>query len=153
MRGVVQLCASHLAPTGRSGLGFGLPLPHETAEDTGGADVRRATGLSVELLPERPWWHTLAACRRVGAKLFFPPVSGRNPDHAHKLYQVAAAGFCAACPVRAECAQAGRAERSGMWGGVGPAARSHARLWRPNPLSPSPWRTWSPWRAWPWWLS
>ena len=49
-----------------------------------------------------------------------------------------AQSYCAACPVRAECAEAGRAEPFGMSGGVSPAARSRARRAAPGPLEPEP---------------
>lgn len=73
----------------------------------------------LELL-EGPEWHRQAACRGMGANLFFPE-NGMNADGA------AARKVCAGCPVRAECREAGMAEVYGIWGGMGGRERRERR--------------------------
>ena len=67
----------------------------------------------------RPAWHTRAACRGVGTELFFPEDRGR----AQGKYQQAREQFCSRCPVVAECAEAGRHEDHGLWGGKSAQSR------------------------------
>lgn len=59
-------------------------------------------------LAQRPAWHADAACRG-RHDLMFPAV-GAISDAAYEL--------CARCTVRSECAEAGRTEQYGVWGGV-----------------------------------
>ncbi|CAN5911423.1 hypothetical protein BH23ACT2_BH23ACT2_18440 [soil metagenome] len=59
-------------------------------------------------LAQRPAWHASAACRGVGAELFFPE-RGASTDDARAL--------CAVCPVVDECRSAGEGEQ-GVWGGA-----------------------------------
>jgi hypothetical protein len=56
----------------------------------------------------RPAWHARAACRGQHDVMF--PGRGQSFVPAMRL--------CAACPVAAECRQAGRSEHDGVWGGV-----------------------------------
>lgn len=52
-------------------------------------------------------WQDNAACRGMNTAIFYP-----SPDLTHAAQQV-----CAGCPVRTECAAAGRAEEHGVWAG------------------------------------
>lgn len=74
----------------------------------------------------RPEWHARAACRGQmtdGRSDWFPTIG-----YARKAEAARAREMCAGCPVRAECATAGRGERYGIWGGDPLAARrSQAR--------------------------
>lgn len=54
----------------------------------------------------RPAWWADAACRGVGARVFFAANTAR------------ARGLCRTCPVSAACAQAGQDEPAGVWGGI-----------------------------------
>lgn len=72
----------------------------------------------LEQFIRRPAWHSEAACRGRDPDLWFPV--GREPaDEARAA--------CATCRVRAECAEAGRSERFGIWGGLGPGQRRTKR--------------------------
>jgi WhiB family transcriptional regulator, redox-sensing transcriptional regulator len=75
------------------------------------------------LLLARPEWHRRAACRGVGADAFYP--------ERYRDLQPARA-MCEACPVRAQCAEAGVDDEHGVWGGVTPGERSRARTGRPR---------------------
>jgi hypothetical protein len=55
-----------------------------------------------------PAWHAAALCRGLGTKSYFP-ARGSNLTPVRAL--------CRACPVREECAAAGRFEY-GVWGGL-----------------------------------
>lgn len=68
-----------------------------------------------EALLARPAWHAHAACRGKGTAAFFAATS----DTARRV--------CAACPVVAECAEAGQDERHGVWGGLSEDDRRKAR--------------------------
>lgn len=58
----------------------------------------------------RPGWHSEAACRGVGADVFY---GGRGGDTGP------AKALCASCPVCAECLAAGVAgDEAGVWGGT-----------------------------------
>jgi WhiB family redox-sensing transcriptional regulator len=61
----------------------------------------------------RPAWHAQAACAGMGAELFFPEKQGWGSV----LTGREAKAICESCPVRAPCAEAGRHERFGIWGG------------------------------------
>ena len=54
-------------------------------------------------------WSALGLCVGLGSDAFFETETSRV-DQARML--------CASCPVIAECAEAGRGERYGVWGGV-----------------------------------
>jgi hypothetical protein len=66
---------------------------------------------AVYALLRRPEWHARAACRSVGVEVMFPPSRGNNGawDRAEAV--------CRRCPVIVECAEAGRDESYGVWGG------------------------------------
>jgi WhiB family redox-sensing transcriptional regulator len=65
---------------------------------------------------ERPDWHKDAACRGMGAELFFPP-RGQSP--------AAAKSICASCPVQRECLDFALTyyEGHGIWGGMSERGR------------------------------
>jgi DNA-binding transcriptional ArsR family regulator len=58
-----------------------------------------------------PAWHADAACRGQTDVMF--PVA----EHGHRLDTYTARALCARCPVQAPCAEQGRTERYGVWGG------------------------------------
>lgn len=62
-----------------------------------------------------PAWHADAACRGQTDVMF--PVA----EHGHRL--AAALDLCDRCPVRNPCADQGRTERYGVWGGPGSGSR------------------------------
>lgn len=66
-------------------------------------------------------WRSDAACRGEDPALFFPGRGG-SVD--------AALAVCDRCPVRAECADAGRTEYSGVWGGMSERQRRLLRSHR-----------------------
>lgn len=78
--------------------------------DTVGSD-------DVSPLMARAMWQEAAACRGVAyddpaGNPFFPPEQpGKNTPLAQALV------YCTVCPVVEECAEAGRHERHGIWGG------------------------------------
>lgn len=61
----------------------------------------------------RPAWHADAACRGQTAVMFPVAERGHRPD------TTAARALCDRCPVRNPCADQGRTERYGVWGGTG----------------------------------
>jgi WhiB family transcriptional regulator, redox-sensing transcriptional regulator len=64
----------------------------------------------LDAIPERPEWHERAACRGMGADIFFIDRGG-DPRPARQI--------CATCPVRQECydfANQHPKERFGIWG-------------------------------------
>lgn len=61
----------------------------------------------------RPAWHAQAACRGQTDVMFPVSEPGRRADTS------AARALCARCPVQAPCAEQGRTERYGVWGGAG----------------------------------
>ena len=65
----------------------------------------------------RPAWHADAACRGQTDVMF--PVA----EHGHQLDTTAARALCDRCPVRNPCAEAGRFEKYGVWGGTGSGSR------------------------------
>ncbi len=72
----------------------------------------------LEGLLARPEWHQRAACRGAGTDAFYPS-RGQRPGPAREL--------CARCPVIEDCAEAGRAEEYGIWGGLSERARRAIR--------------------------
>ena len=72
----------------------------------------------------RPAWHAQAACAGMGAELFFPERGWASVVTGREVKAI-----CESCPVRAFCAEAGRHERFGIWGGQG-AGGSHSRAKR-----------------------
>ncbi len=65
-------------------------------------------------------WRQRAACIGKDLRLFFPGTGGRESAALLK----AGRALCAACPVRQECAEAGRTEL-GLWGGHMHGERHH----------------------------
>ena len=61
----------------------------------------------------RPARHARAACRGM-TDVMFPAA-----ERGHRLDTSAARALCARCPVINECAEQGRTERYGVWGGTG----------------------------------
>lgn len=72
----------------------------------------------LELVWRRPAWYEKAACRGMGADIFY------SEDHVD---QREAQAVCVRCDVRAECAEAGRRERHGRWGGLSERQRKTRR--------------------------
>lgn len=65
-----------------------------------------------------PAWHADAACRGVDPDIFYP-TRGEDTNHARR--------YCDTCPVRADCAAAGRHEQFGIWGGESTKQRKARR--------------------------
>jgi WhiB family redox-sensing transcriptional regulator len=65
----------------------------------------------------RPDWMGNAECHGL-TDLFFPEQGGHTDE---------AKAVCAACPVRLQCAEAGRDEHYGIWGGNSGRTRRHHR--------------------------
>lgn len=63
-------------------------------------------------------WRLIAACRNMDPAIFFPR-PGASADYAKTV--------CAGCSVRAECAEAGREERHGIWSGKTRGRQSQKR--------------------------
>ena len=59
----------------------------------------------------RPAWHQRAACRGQQDVMFPTSTLGRRNDYTTAL------SLCMSCPVRTQCAEAGRNEHDGVWGG------------------------------------
>lgn len=79
-----------------------------------GADRPTSAGDILDLLDAlRPAWHADAACRGQTDVMF--PVA----EHGRRLDTTAARALCDRCPVRNPCADQGRTERYGVWGGTG----------------------------------
>ena len=94
----------------------------------------KATGRgwdALEVLPARPEWHTWAACRGAGPEVFYPPEG--TAVSTTRAYEVAKK-WCAGCPVRAQCREAGQSEAFGLWGGTTPSQRKGDRR---RPLPPA----------------
>lgn len=69
-------------------------------------------------------WQDHASCRDRDYAIFFPSSGNSKAVKAREA--------CAACPVRAACREyaIGRDERSGIWGGLGPAQLGKIRVAR-----------------------
>ena len=61
-------------------------------------------------------WRTRAACLGTDTNIFFPIDSGRPAWEQAKQ-------ICNRCPVQTQCAETGRHEQFGMWGGTTPVER------------------------------
>ena len=78
-----------------------------------------STPPSLAELLHPPTWHADAACRTTPGVNFFPD-AGEPSDAAHAL--------CFACPVRAQCLDAGlEGNERGIWGGTSYRSRSRLR--------------------------
>ncbi len=64
-------------------------------------------------------WHALANCLGKDPSIFFPEDTVSNRPH---LYDEARR-ICEACLVQVQCAEAGKHEQLGMWGGMSPSER------------------------------
>ena len=85
----------------------------------------------IGFLFKRPTWHGRAACRGMDPAIFFPERGARNSGQEAKA-------VCAACPVTAECGEAGARETSGVWGGKCARQRRDEPGYRhfgPSPIS------------------
>ena len=90
------------------------PLDPAVIATDRGADRPTSAEDTLDLLDAlRPAWHADAACRGQTDVMF--PVA----EHGHRLDTTAARALCDRCPVRNPCAEAGRTERYGVWGGTG----------------------------------
>lgn len=76
----------------------------------------------VRLVEPQPWMID-AACRGMGPKAFVPDAPAHRDRQSVRRY-MKAKEVCATCPVTAQCAEYGRDERHGVWGGTTPADRS-----------------------------
>ena len=94
----------------------GGPVPH---------DLPAAGWDLTDVLPERPAWHALAACRGVGPKVFFPPTDDRRRG-SQRRYKFGLI-YCRDCPVVAQCLTAGETESFGLSGGLTPTERAGRR--------------------------
>lgn len=68
-------------------------------------------------------WRDRAACRGSDTLLFFVERGDRDATAKRAV----ARSICGGCPVRSECADTGRREPVGMWGGLTAEERSEAR--------------------------
>lgn len=74
--------------------------------------------LALFQLAARPVWQQQAACRGRGVNQWFPD-RGESVEPAKQV--------CAICPVAEECAEAGRGETNGIWGGLSGRQRRQQR--------------------------
>lgn len=70
------------------------------------------------IIKEQPW-RMHAACVGTDPEVWFPEQRGITPTKT----QQAIAKYCTTCPVRAECAEFGRTEPYGAWGGRMPLSK------------------------------
>jgi hypothetical protein len=90
------------------------PLDPAVIATDRGADRPTSAEDILDLLDAlRPAWHAQAACRGQTDVMFPVSEPGRRADTS------AAQALCERCPVQAECADAGRTERYGVWGAGG----------------------------------
>lgn len=86
----------------------------------------------MDLNGTRPAWYDRAACRGMPLAMFFPPgrIDTRGREGTRSGANDEARATCKGCPVRLPCAEAGRDNQYGMWGGLSPSQRgfgSHQR--------------------------
>ena len=90
------------------------PLDPAVIATDRGADRPTSAEDILDLLDAlRPAWHAQAACRGQTDVMFPVSEPGRRADTS------AAQALCERCPVQAECADAGRTERYGVWSAGG----------------------------------
>lgn len=90
------------------------PLDPAVIATERGADRPTSAEDILDLLDAlRPAWHAQAACRGQTDVMFPVSEPGRRADTS------AAQALCERCPVRNPCADQGRTERYGVWGGTG----------------------------------
>ncbi len=92
------------------------PAPSPAASSRSGATPGPTPGRRDPVPAEPGEWRAGAACRGLGPALFFD-------DDAEAQAQA----ICARCPVATHCAQDGRHEPAGVWGG-----QTHAQRQRPR---------------------
>jgi WhiB family redox-sensing transcriptional regulator len=68
-------------------------------------------------------WRDAAACRSADPALFFGP-EGESPA-ATVVREAEANTYCAVCPVRSECLEAGLRIKYGTWGGLNEQDRAN----------------------------
>ncbi len=83
-------------------------------------EVLEMLTMILEARNERSWRH-LAACKGMDPNLFFPTRGGNNTLRAAKA-------VCASCPVSTQCAEAGKDERTGTWGGISSFKRRRSNV-------------------------
>jgi WhiB family redox-sensing transcriptional regulator len=83
-------------------------------------EVLEMLTMILEARNERSWRH-LAACKGMDPNLFFPTRGGNNTLRAAKA-------VCASCPVSTQCAEAGKDERTGTWGGISSFKRQRSNV-------------------------
>ena len=94
------------------------PLDPAVIATDRGADRPTSAEDILDLLDAlRPAWHAQAACRGQTDVMFPVSEPGRRADTS------AAHALCDRCPVTGECAEAGRSEKYGVWGGTGSGSR------------------------------
>lgn len=82
-------------------------------------------------LLEPPAWHAQAKCKGLPTKLFYPARGEvRMSSDSYLREEYPARKYCNACPVRAECLEAGLQEVYGIWGGTSGRQRRRMRLRR-----------------------
>ena len=83
-------------------------------------EVLEMLTMIVEARNERNWRH-LAACKGMDPDLFFAQRNDRETVmHAKAV--------CASCPVSTQCAEAGKDERTGTWGGISSFKRRRSNV-------------------------
>ncbi len=108
------------------------PIEPSTTAVSHAASGRRGLGSAARSAPvavrsldpsEDNPWHTLAACRRDEAGLFFAP--SKEPTAARLAREEHAKRVCAGCPVLLSCREHALAqpEPYGVWGGLTAAER------------------------------
>ncbi len=94
------------------------------------AEVRVGVPAAFAALLQRPAWFARAACRGSGPAQFFPDADGHPgaaPDGDLAVVWEALER-CRSCPVELSCAEAGRFEEHGVWGGrMAPTSRQAAK--------------------------
>lgn len=84
--------------------------------------ARMYTNLGNRIGIEPQEWREHAACRDADPETFFPD---KGFDYDRQVAE--ALEFCRRCPVTAECLEAGRNEKVGIWGGKPPRDRKPKR--------------------------
>lgn len=107
-----------------------VPQPRRLRPATVSIQVGRKPALSIFdelriLADAEPTWRSQGACRAPGVDpaWFFPGIG--ESDIAARAKQV-----CRSCPVQAECAEAGREEHHGIWGGLTERQRHRAEPYK-----------------------
>jgi hypothetical protein len=83
-------------------------------------EVLEMLTMILEARNERDWRHQ-AACKGMDPNIFFPTRGGNHTLRAAKA-------VCASCPVSTQCAEAGKDERTGTWGGISSFKRRRSNV-------------------------